>query len=63
MRLEKRWGGSEKCTKNKIHGEDSIFPKMKQMSGITEIEINQYTEVMDTLKREEFIGVNLYKDK
>jgi len=55
MRLEKRWGGSEKCTKNKIHGEDSIFPKMKQMSGITEIEINQYTEVMDTLKREEFI--------
>lgn len=32
-----------------------IIPKMKQMSGITEIEINQYTEVMDTLKREEFI--------
>lgn len=32
-----------------------FFPKMKQMSGITEIEINQYTEVMDTLKREEII--------
>ena len=27
MRLEKRWDGSEKCTKNKIHGEDSIFPQ------------------------------------